>query len=231
MIDSLVGRPTAEILPFICQQNPEIAGLYLTAYEHHEMSDGEVETPMLVPKQLIFESGWVEKYKKDRGLPYIGLASYVAASLYGFKGMDLLMMDYDFGNSQADIEQLSLVLDRLYYPEGAIINSGRGLHYLGFSLWSQGRLERSETFYQQLSREMSDGNEDLYEDGLDGRWLAESDGRGFRVLRLNHGVEKPNIPIVVSIYHPENMDLRPRRSINMCAVNLDTVIQYWATHG
>lgn len=231
MIDSLVGRPTAEVLPFICQQNRGIAGLYLTAYEHHEMSDGEVETPLLVPKQLVFESDWVEKHKRERGLPYVGLASYVAASLHGLKGMHLPMMDYDFGSGLEDIEQLSLVLDRLYYPEGVIINSGRGLHYLGFSLWSDEILKRSDIFYKRISREMSDGNDDLYEDGLDVRWLVASEQRGFQVLRLNNGVEKPIIPTVVGIYRPENKYFRPRRSINMCAINLDKVIQNWAVNG
>jgi hypothetical protein len=145
--------------------------------------------PLSFCRQVILNTDFLTRALILSGEAFVGLNSRVRDE-DGYRHIP--MMDYDRGNGKESVRKLHSLIDELEWPEGLILRSGKGLHYMGTELITDGEFQRTNERLEQL----------VGKRGFDVHWFRSCSVLGFWRLRLNglDGSKKPVTPQVVSVH-------------------------------
>lgn len=146
-MESLLSKPNFEVASALCKSQPWIRQLMVTTFcDSNYFVDGaqEIEPVSAVavvesPGKAFFGETWdyygtVFMRRRNGGL---GLTSI---AICDEMIRHIPMLDFDQGNDNKSIADLIEILRKCELPSGVILNSGRGLHYMGLVLMTQGEM-------------------------------------------------------------------------------------------
>jgi len=150
----------------------------------HDVTYEAFERFDATPQQLL--DGWLEE--KAKTLPenvVIALCSNCATQDGSF--MHLPMMDFRLEPSPSSLLRVATALNQIRLKDGAILESGRSYHYVGFSLFTEG------DWLRFLAKNL------LLSPLTDSRYIAHRMLEGVGSLRITSCPRKPQVPFVVQI--------------------------------
>lgn len=232
MQESLVGRPTSEVVTDIAQtqllQGSPLQYLYLIKYYCPNYSfDAEGPEPIMHGLQLIeaasvLDPHWLDNAKNKLGADrsnYMGVVSRVLGrDSFGH----IPMIDFDFkgskGSVDSHIEVVKQVLADLCFPNGYIASSGRGFHYFGSRLMTEWGFNNALKQLWKLKKVS----------GIDKKWIEMAEAQGFFTLRLTSGDGKPQVPTITDLHFLKGRPNQLNTPWNICATRYGAVLNQYS---
>lgn len=162
-------------------QLPEV--LYQKELKVHKLSKRIKEICKKIKK--------IEKEIIENGIPetagyYVGISSKV--ELKEGTCAHMFMIDFDCDVRHISVEEIKEMLQEYGIVPGFILNSGNSYHF-----YLNGTV--SDVKWKDLLEQLRGQEQSL----VDEDWVGRQLERGYSVLRISSGIEKPNIPTIVEI--------------------------------